>query len=98
MTERTTGDMTGETPDKMNGKPAIEQAEADVAAARVDLADTVDELAARLDVPARAKARMTLLRAEAADVASRPPVRIGAGAVAVLVAVGVGVLLWRRGR
>lgn len=84
----------------MSEKPTIERAEAEVAAARDELAGTVDELAARLDVPTRAKARTReitrSLRTQATEAAARPQVRIGAGAGLAVAVAAVAVLLWRR--
>jgi len=62
--------------------------EADIAETREQLAATVDELTARLDVKARARARLRELRARATDDHGRPTPPVVGAAVAVL-AVGI---------
>jgi chromosome segregation ATPase len=92
-------------------KPEIEEIEAQIAHTREELAGTVDELTARLDVKARAKdriqqtreqtmARVQTLRASATDDEGRPtPTALGAGGVvAATVAVVLALVLWRRRR
>lgn len=74
-----------------------EQLEADIARQREELAVTVDQLQAKLDVKARAqdKARELKDRATTADGRPRPDLTVAAVAVVVLVA---GLLVWRRRR
>lgn len=90
-------------------KPGIEEIEADIARTREELAETVDELTARLDVKARVRGRILetrsqaadrvrALRAQATDDEGRPtPVTLASGgAVLAAVVVVVGLALWRR--
>lgn len=64
---------------------ATERLEADIEAQRADLADTVDQLARKLDVKAQARARLE---------------RVGPRQVAIAVgaAVALGALVWWRRR
>ncbi len=66
--------------------PGVDEIEADIARTREALAGTVDELAGRLDVKARARARIE----------QTPPATLGAVAFAVTALVGL--LVWRRRR
>jgi hypothetical protein len=70
---------------------------ADIEATREQLGRTVDELSARLDVPARAKEGAARAKDTAVETyRESPPVVIGAGiALAGLV---VGLVVWRRKR
>jgi len=69
--------------------------QADIEATREQLARTVDELAARLDAPARARERVLRSRDVAVETyRESPPVVLGA--VAALVAVVVGIVVWRK--
>ena len=72
-----------------------QQLEADIARQREDLAVTVDQLHAKLDVKARAqdKAHELKDRATTADGRPRPDLTAAALAAVVLVA---GLLVWRR--
>jgi hypothetical protein len=74
-----------------------EQIEAEIAVQRERLAGTVDELAARLDVKARAQDKVASLRDSATtDTGSpRPEVLAAAGS---LLAMAVVLVLWRRRR
>ncbi|WP_320774695.1 DUF3618 domain-containing protein [Streptomyces sp. CRN 30] len=67
---------------------------------RAALGDTVEELAAKADVKARAQAQMADLKGSASyavrTVRERVPMAAVAGAVGVAAAVAVGVYLWRR--
>ncbi|MBI2246270.1 MAG: DUF3618 domain-containing protein [Nocardioides sp.] len=74
-----------------------QQLEADIARQREDLATTVDQLHAKLDVKARAqdKAHELKDRATTADGRPRPDLTAAAVAAAVLAA---GLLAWRRRR
>jgi hypothetical protein len=74
---------------------------ADIDATREQLGRTVDQLAYRLDVPARARDRATEYVLRARDTAvetyrESPPVVLGAAAA--LVAVVVGLVIWRKQR
>lgn len=71
-----------------------EEIEADIARQREELAATVTELHARLDVKARTKAKAAQLRGRATTPEGKPDPRVVATAVAVVVLAGVA--LWRR--
>ena len=74
-----------------------EEIEADIAAQREQLAETIDALTTRLDFKsqARAKAADVRDRATTDDGKPRPELLVGVG---VVVAVVVGVLVWRHRR
>jgi hypothetical protein len=91
--------------------PGIEEIETDIARTREELAATVDELTARLDVKTRVKEsvqqtkdqavdRIRTLRDQATDEDGRPtPTTLGiGGAVAAMVVVVLVLTLWRRRR
>ncbi len=79
--------MTDQTP---------EQLEADVARQREQLAGTVDDLAAKLDVKSQAQHKVAELKDSATTDAGKPrPEVLAAGS---LVAMAVVLLLWRRRR
>jgi len=65
-----------------------EQLEADIARQRDELASTVDELHARLDVKAKAKDKAAELRDRATTDDGKPRPQVLAGAAAALAAVG----------
>ena len=71
-----------------------EEIEADIARQREELAATVTELHARLDVKARTKAKAAELRGRATTPDGKPDPRVVAAAVAVVVLAGVA--FWRR--
>ena len=71
-----------------------EEIEADIARQREELAATVTELHARLDVKARTKAKAAELRGRASTPDGKPDPRVVAAAVAVVVLAGVA--FWRR--
>jgi len=71
-----------------------DEIEAEVRIQRERLADTVDQLAAKLDVMARARDRVTALRDAATTDTGRP--RPAALAVACALAAALAVVLWRR--
>ena len=71
--------------------------EADIEATREQLGRTVDELAARLDVPSRAKERVLRSRDTAVETYRESPPAV-LGAVAALLTVVVGVVVWRKKR
>ena len=78
--------VNGTTPDEI---------EADIARQREELAATVTELHARLDVKARARAKAAELRGRATTPDGKPNPRVVAAAVAVVVVVA-GVAFRRR--
>jgi hypothetical protein len=71
-----------------------EEIEADIARQREELAATVTELHARLDVKARSKAKAAELRGRATTPDGKPDPRVVAAAVAVVVLAGVA--FWRK--
>jgi hypothetical protein len=102
MTTEVNGTPTGDNP-------GIEEIEAEIAHTREDLAATVDELTARLDVKTRvrervqqtkdqAAARVLAVRDQATDDDGRPTTTtLGVGgAVAAAVVVVVAWSIWRR--
>jgi hypothetical protein len=72
-----------------------EQLEAEIEAQRAQLAGTVDELAARLDVKARAQDKVASLKDSATTDTGKPRTEVLAAAGS-LVAMGLVLLLWRR--
>jgi hypothetical protein len=74
-----------------------EAIQADIEATREQLARTVDELAARLDVPSRAKERLLRARDTAVETYRESPPAV-LGATAVLIGVVVGIVVWRNER
>ena len=70
--------------------------EADIERQRDELAATVTELQARLDVKARAKGKAEELKQRATTDSGKPRPELAAAAVAVVALVGV--VLWRRRR
>ena len=89
MSDRPT-DQPGETR-----TPA--QIEAEIEAQRAQLAGTVDELAARLDVKSQAKEKVASLKDSATTDSGAPRTEVLA-AVGSLVAMAVVLVLWRRRR
>ena len=77
--------------------PEIDQLQSEIEETRAQLADTVDQLAAKADVKARAKAQAADLRDRATgpDGSPRPSVLLGAVAAVGLV---VGLVVWKRRR
>lgn len=73
-----------------------EQIEADIERQREELATTVNELQAKLDVKARARHRAAVLRDQATTDSGRPRPQVIAGAAAVVAVLGL--LVWRRTR
>ena len=71
-----------------------EEIEADIARQREELAATVTELHARLDVKTRTKAKAAELRGRATTPDGKPDPRVVAAAVAVVVLAGVA--FWRK--
>jgi hypothetical protein len=78
----------------VNGKTP-EQMEADIAAQREQLADTVDQLTAKLDVKAHAQAKVTDIKDRATTDSGKPapPLLAAIGAVVVVTAA---LVWWRR--
>ena len=72
-----------------------EQIEAEIEVKRAQLADTVDELAAKLDVKSQAKEKVASLKDSATTDSGTPRPEVLA-AVGSLVAMGLVLLLWRR--
>ena len=104
MTTEVNGTPTGDNP-------GIEEIESEIARTREDLAATVDELTARLDVKTRVKesvqqakdlaaARVRAVRDQATDDDGRPTTAtLGVGgAVAAGIVVVVALSIWRRRR
>ena len=80
-----------------SGPTDPDQIRAEIEATREELGRTVDELAARLDVPNRAKENALRARDTVVETyRESPPAVLGAGAA--LVALVVGVVVWRRKR
>ncbi|QXG75696.1 DUF3618 domain-containing protein [Modestobacter sp. L9-4] len=82
-------------------KPTPADIQAEIDAARERLGGTVDQLAARLDVPARTRARLTETALRTRDTAvetyrESPPTVLGAAAAVVSAVVGL--VVWRRKR
>jgi ElaB/YqjD/DUF883 family membrane-anchored ribosome-binding protein len=79
------------------GPAGPEQIQAEIEATRAQLGRTVDELSARLDVPARAKESANRARDTAVETyRESPPVVIGAGLALVGLVVGLVVLRRKR--
>ncbi|WP_231252067.1 DUF3618 domain-containing protein [Nocardioides furvisabuli] len=74
-----------------------EQIEAEIELQRAQLAGTVDELAARLDVKSRARQKAADLKDSATTDSGSPRPEV-LGAAGSLVAMAVVLLLWRRRR
>ncbi len=72
-----------------------EQIEAEIELQRAQLAGTVDQLAAKLDVKSQAKEKVASLKDSATTDAGTPRAEVLAAAGS-LVAMGVVLLLWRR--
>jgi len=81
----------------VSGPTDAEAIKADIDATREQLSRTVDELAARLDVPSRAKERVLRSRDTAVETYRENPPAV-LGAAAALVAVVVGIVIWRKKR
>ena len=74
-----------------------EELEAEIAVQREQLAETVDELAAKLDVKAQAQQKVTALKDSATTDTGRPRPEVLAAAGS-LVAMALVLLLWRHRR
>ena len=82
-------------PDQLDDQRTPEEIEADIVAQREQLAGTVDELAAKLDVKSQAQQKVASLKdAATTDTGKpRPDVLAAAGS---LVAMALVLLVWRR--
>jgi len=78
--------VNGRTPDQM---------EAEISAQRDQLADTVDQLTAKLDVKSQAQAKVTDMKHRATTESGRPRPQLLAAAGS-LVAAGLTLVWWRR--
>ena len=89
------GQHNGQVAEETKRSP--EEIEADIAAQREQLAETIDALTSKLDVKSQAKAKVADVRERATTDTGkpRPELLVGAG---VVVAVVVGVLVWRHRR
>ena len=81
--------------DKLADRRTPEQIEADIVAQREQLAGTVDELAAKLDVKSQAQQKVASLKDSATTDTGQPRPEVLAAAGS-LVAMAVVLLLWRR--
>ena len=79
--------MNGKTPDQM---------EAEISAQRDQLADTVDQLTAKLDVKSQAQAKVTDMKHRATTGSGRPRPQVLAAAGSLLLAAGLTLVWWRR--
>ena len=79
----------------MDDQRTPEEIEADIAAQRAQLAGTVDDLAAKLDVKSQAQQKVASLKNSATTDSGTPRPEVLA-AVGSLVAMAVVLLLWRR--
>jgi hypothetical protein len=84
------------TPDA-RGSADPDQIRAEIEATREELGRTVDELAARLDVPSRARENALRARDTVVETYRESPPAV-LGAAVALVALVVGVVVWRRNR
>lgn len=81
----------------MSGPNDPEALKADIEATRENLSRTVDELAARLDVPSRTRERVLRIRDTVVETYRESPSAV-LGAAGALLAVVVGILVWRNER
>jgi hypothetical protein len=79
----------------MDDQRTPEEIETDIAAQRAQLAGTVDDLAAKLDVKSQAQQKVASLKDSATTDSGTPRPEVLA-AVGSLVAMAVVLLLWRR--
>lgn len=75
--------------------PTPEQLEADIVAQREQLAGTVDQLTAKLDVKSQARHKVAAARERATTASGKPRPELIGGAVALVAVVG-GLWWWRR--
>lgn len=88
MSDQTSDQAPSQTP---------EQLEAEIAVQREQLAETVDQLAARLDVKSQAQQKVAAIKESATTDTGRPRTEVLAAAGS-LVAMAVVLVLWRRRR
>ena len=89
--------VAGDGAPAVSGPTDVDTLKAEIEATRAQLGQTVDELSARLDVPARARESAARAKDTAVETyRESPPVVIG-GALA-LVGVVVGLVVWRKKR
>jgi ElaB/YqjD/DUF883 family membrane-anchored ribosome-binding protein len=79
------------------GEPDVEALKAEIDATRAQLSRTVDELGARLDVPARARERAFRAKDTAVETYRESP-SVVIGTAVALVGLVVGLVVWRRKR
>jgi hypothetical protein len=88
--------MSQPAPGTGSGRRDPEAVQAEIEATREQLGRTVDELAARLDMPGRARERVLRTRDIVVETyRESPPVVLGAAALVALV---VGIVVWRKKR
>ena len=88
MSDQTSDQAPSQTP---------QQLEAEIAVQREQLAETVDQLAARLDVKSQAQQKVAAIKESATTDTGRPRTEVLAAAGS-LVAMAVVLVLWRRRR
>jgi len=92
VSDETSDQTPNQTPDQ-----TPEQLEAEIAVQREQLAETVDQLAAKLDVKSQAQQKVAALKDSATTDTGKPRTEVIAAAGS-LVAMAVVLLLWRRRR
>ena len=80
----------------MTEQKSPEQLQAEIEAQRQQLASTVDDLAAKLDVKSQAQHKVAEIKDSATTAEGKP--RPEVIAAAAIVVVGLGLVLWRRRR
>jgi hypothetical protein len=93
----TAGDTTSSNGAGPAGSADPERIKAEIEATRAQLAETVDELSARLDVPARARERAARAKDTAVETYRESPPAV-IGAALALAAVVLGLVVLRRKR
>jgi len=94
---RATGNGAGPDAPGASGPVDLDEMKAEIEATREQLGRTVDELSARLDVPARARERAARARDTAVETYRESPPLVIAGTVALVGAL-IGLVAWRRRR
>lgn len=87
-------ESTDENAQKSTDPRSPEEIEAEIAQQREELAATVDQLQARLDVKSRAQRRLSDARDQATTADGKPRPELVAAAVGVVALLGV--VIWRR--